>query len=290
MRELPYVSPGTHLFRYMDHRTDYFWPAITDMLAEQKLFLNSRTRFNDPYDSQPEIHDDVRISDLRNYANEMIQNPWREERDAQEVLQILQLRAQGRTHLTKKQLSNIKAATLRHASEFLDECGLMSFSLAADHPLLWSHYAAGSAGVCAVFRRGVSMKSALCVCAEVSYVDKRPRLPTSLLLEMVRAQRANANYDAVSNRIFSLSFLHKSTQWQYEREARVFYPFSASKKIRFDRNELISIIVGPKSSTDLETKLKQATSQFASKVTIQRALLSQNGYGIIVPNGLANVA
>ena len=59
---------------------------------------------------------------------------------------------------------------------------------------------------------------------------------------------------------------------------------------KFDRSELISIIVGPKSPAELEAGLKQAASQFAPEVTIQRALLSQNGYGIMVPNDLVNVA
>jgi hypothetical protein len=291
MQELPYVRPDTYLFRYMDHRTDYFWSAITDMLTEQKLFLNSRAKFNDPYDSQPEIQDDVSISDIRYHADEMVQNPWRMDRAPEDVLQILKLREQGRTHLTRKQLGNIKASMLQSASEFLDECGLMSFSLISDHPLLWGHYAAGSAGVCVVFRRGISMQSALCVCAEVSYVEARPRLPTRLLLEMVRTQRAGSkSFGEIADKVFSLSFLHKSKEWEYEREARIFYPFSASKKIKFDRKELVSIIVGPKAPTDLENKLKQATNQFTPEVTIHRALLSQNGYGIIAPNNLGNAA
>ena len=117
MLDLPYVDPGTYLFRFMDHRTDHFWSAIPDILCEQKLYLNSRTHFNDPYDSRPEIEDDVRISALRAYADEMIQNPWRRERDSEEIFRILQLRAQGISGIgSKTQASGEPVGSRRYCS------------------------------------------------------------------------------------------------------------------------------------------------------------------------------
>jgi hypothetical protein len=290
MSDIPYVQPGEYLFRYMDHRTEYFWPAITDILATQELYLSSRTKFNDPYDCQPKLLDNVKISDLRLHTAEMIQNPWRADRDAEDVIKILRLKERGRTTLTRGQMQNIKAEMLKSVSEYLDQCGVVSLSLTSNNPLLWSHYAANASGVCVAFRRGSSMGSAFAVCAKVSYVEVRPRLPTRLLSELVRFQRLNdKRFNELSDRVFSLSFLHKSKEWEYEREARIFYPFRAFTKIRFDRGELQSIVVGPRSSPDLETKLKQLVAQLAPRVTVQRASLSQSGYGIIVPEELVNV-
>src|SRR4051812_4984192 len=74
--------------------------------------------------------------------------------------------------------------------------------------------------------RPIHAKRVLCVCAQVSYVEKRPQLPTSLFYRMVRAQRAGEPFGDLADEIFSLSYLHKSAEWSYEKEARIYYPFS----------------------------------------------------------------
>jgi len=290
MQGLPFVDPGTHLFRFMDHRTDHFWRAITDILAEQKLYLTSRTKFNDVYDSHPQIEDDLSTSIIRKHAAELIFNPWHPTQDPSLIPLVLRLKEQGKTRLNREQINNIKAETQRNAIKFLDKCGLASFSLKADHPLLWAHYAGGSTGVCIVFRRGTSMQSALCLCARVSYVEQRPRLPLRLIYEMVRARRENKSTEEFEDRIFFLSFLHKAQEWQYESEARIFNPSHASKKVQFNRDELIAIIIGPKSPSDLEKRLRSMVSESAPTVQIHRASLSPSGFEIVLPKAVAHVA
>ena len=287
---IPYVEPGTHLFRFMDPRTDHFWSAIADLLVEQKLFLNSRTKFNDPYDSQPTIEDDLSNSIIRAHLQEMLENPWNPRRDSLSVARILQLKAQGKTRLNRKQIENIKVGTRRNAAEYLDLCGLASFSLVANHKLLWAHYAAGASGVCIVFKRGASMTSGFSVCAKVSYTDERPRLPLSLLYQMASARMTGESYDDVAEKILLVSFLFKSKEWEYEQEARIFYPFHASKKIGFEPSELIAIILGPNAHPDLEKKLKNLLRQLASPVVVHKALLSKSRFGIELPDYFTNVA
>jgi hypothetical protein len=287
--QLQYVDPGTHLFRFMDHQTDHFWSAITDMLAQQELYLNSRTRFNDPYDSSPQIQDDLSPATIRAHAAEMFRNPWHRTRDPSLIPKLLSLKPQSRTRLNRLQISNIKTAMRNNTTKFLDECGLTSFSLTADNPLLWGHYAKGFTGVCVVFRRSTSMQSALCLCAKVLYVEKRPQLPTSLFYEMARAQRADNSADEFANKIFFLSFLHKAQQWQYEHEARICYPFYASKKVHFNRDEIIAIIIGPRSPSDLEERLRATASELAPAVQVHRASLSASGFEILLPQALIGV-
>jgi hypothetical protein len=284
---IPYVEPGQLLFRYLSPQSPHFWNAITDILYEKKIFLSSRSSFNDPYDSSPEIHDDLSSSAIRRYAREMMQYPLHPLRDPGHAMRILKLKAEGKTRLSALHIANIKAEMVRNTAEYLDECGLASFSLVSDHPLLWSHYAAGSSGICVVFRRGPSMQSAFCVCAQVSYVEKRPQLPTSLFYRMVRAQRAGEPFGDLADEIFSLSYLHKSAEWSYEKEARIYYPFSASKKIPFDQNELVGIILGPKSTRELEKQLKRKIDESLNPIRLHRATLSESGFKIVVPTDFA---
>ncbi len=286
-----YVDPGTYLFRFMDHQTEYFWPAITDMLAEQKLYLNSRTRFNDAYDSRPQIQDDLSPSIIRRHAAELFRNPWHHTRDVSHIPQILKLKQRDNIRLNKKQINNIKIETQGNAIEFLDQCGLLSFSLSGNNRLLWAHYAAGSSGACVVFRRGTSMQSALCLCARVLYVEKLPSLPMSLLFEMARAQRSDRpSADELADRVLFLSFLQKDQPWKYEDEARIFSPFHASKKVQFNRDELIAIILGPRAPSNLEERLRSAVSRLAPAVQIHRASLSPSGFEIVLPKAIADIA
>jgi hypothetical protein len=64
---------------------------IANMLSEQTLFLNSRTKFNDPYDSRPIIQNDLSSSAIRDYCEEMFRNPFNPKRSFSGVAQIMAL-------------------------------------------------------------------------------------------------------------------------------------------------------------------------------------------------------
>jgi hypothetical protein len=287
MEKIEYINPGTHLFRFMDPRAGHFWSAITDMLSEQKLYLNSRTRFNDPYDSQPVIDDDLRNSAIRAYLKDMLENPFNPARSTISTARILEMRATGKTHLNKEMIENIRLALRKNASEILDTAGLLSFSMTAENPLLWAHYADSFKGLCAIFRRGELMTSILSTCAKVNYVNKRQRLSQSLLHELTTRQMENKPSSEVADKVFFLSFLHKSSDWAYEQEARIFYPFHAFKKLPFDPNELIGFILGPNFPPELESKLKQEIAAQRPTASVYRSSLSTSEFQIVVPRKFA---
>lgn len=281
---IPYEESGTYLFRFMDHRSTHFWTAITEILSEQKLFLNSRVNFNDPFDSQPTVKDDIKTSAIRQHLDDMIKNPFNPNRTSKSIAQILRFKSQGKTHLNKKQIDNVKRASRANAFEYLDKCGLLSFSLTPENPLLWGHYAASFMGVCVVFKRGDSISSALSICARVAYVEKRPQLPLSLLFKLGSARMADKPIDDLANEVFFRSFLHKDGHWEHEEEARIFFPFSAYKKIQFHQNELIAIITGPKSPPELIDRLKYEIHSRYSALALHQATLSQTDFRIVIPH------
>jgi Protein of unknown function (DUF2971) len=283
-----YVDPGTYLFRYMDHRSEHFWNAITDILSEQKLFLNSRINFNDPFDSQPVLKDDVKRSDVRRHFERIKRDPLNPDRHPLTSIQLLNLMANGKFELRKDQIRNVKEGQYRNALRYLDQGGLLSFSLTVENPLLWGHYAAAFSGVCVVFKRNASRRSALSLCAKISYVKERPTLPISLYFRLIDGTRTDSTETA--DKIFSLSYLHKDSHWSHEQEARIFYPFRASTKIKFERDELIAIILGPKSPIDLEIKLKAEIRSRQPSVSLHKAALSQTEFKIIIPHSFSRLA
>ena len=281
---IPYVETGTYLFRFMDHRTEYFWTTIGEMLSENRLFLNSRTRFNDPYDSQPIIENDLSNAAIRDYVDEMATNPYNRNRRPSQIARIVGLKASGNFLLKKGSLQNIKDGLFASANEFLDAGGLVSFSLTAENPLLWGYYATSFAGVCAVFRRGTSMRSALSVCARVAYVDHRPRLALGMFHAMATARMADKPYNDLANEIFFRSFLHKSSHWSHEKEARIFVPFKAFEKIEFESDELVGFILGINTPTLVEEKLRAEIRLRKPTIVAHKSSLSRNEFKVIIPH------
>jgi hypothetical protein len=281
---IPYVDKGTYLFRFMSPGAAHFWPGMMQILTEHKLFLNSRTNFNDPYDSRPIIIDDLSHSALKAYFNDMVRNPFNPKRTASGMSKIFEMRAAGRTTLNKKHSDNIKRGLRKNSDEYLDKGGLISFSLSAENPLLWGHYAASFSGICLVFRRGSSTRSALSVCAKVNYVERRPFLPLSLYCELAHRRMTERPIDDVAEKILSLSFFHKSNHWAYEREARALFPFYALETLSFEPSELAAIIIGPKSSPELESKIRCEVKAHQPTVSIYNASLSQSDFKIVIPH------
>ena len=136
MENIPYIETGTYLFRFMDPRGQYFWPSITNMLSLNILVLNSRRNFNDPFDSQPTIDNDLSNSAIRDYFRNMLEEPFHPRWSLAGAFRILELKTSGKTNLNKKHVENIKAGLHKSAKEILDLAGL-SFSLTAENPLLW---------------------------------------------------------------------------------------------------------------------------------------------------------
>lgn len=254
------------------------------MLTEHRLFLNSRTRFNDPYDSRPIIEGDLSSSKIRDYVNDMVANPYNPKRKPSRIARIMSMASSGGPRLRKGAVQNIKNDLRANADEFLDSAGLLSFSLTAENPLLWGHYAASFTGLCAIFRRGLSTTSALSVCARVTYVEERPHLALSLLHTMASARMADQPYDDLANAIFFRSFLHKSNHWIYEKEARIFFPFHAFKKLHFESGELVGFILGPKAPDSLEHKLRDEIKQRNPSVGLHNSSLSPREFKIVIPH------
>jgi hypothetical protein len=139
MEKPAYVDTGTYLFRFLDHGTPHFESAISGILSRHELYLNSRKNFNDPFDSQPIIQNDLSSRVLRDYINEAIKDPFNPARSAISSAKILDMRASGKANLKKKQLSEIKDLLEKNAQAILDNAGQLSFSLEAENPLLWGH-------------------------------------------------------------------------------------------------------------------------------------------------------
>jgi hypothetical protein len=66
--------------------------------------------------------------------------------------------------------------------------------------------------------------------------------------------------------------------------ARIFHPFHAFKTLPFERSELVGFILGPNSSREFETKLRDEIRTRNPSVSLDRSVLSHSEYRIIIPH------
>ncbi|WP_157169999.1 DUF2971 domain-containing protein [Afipia clevelandensis] len=233
---------------------------------------------------------DLKASAIRKYFAHILQNPFSGARSAKSIEKLLRLQEQGRTRLTKKNIESLKSKSKQNAFDYLDRCGLSSFSRTVDNPLLWGHYAASFSGICAVFKNSGSRTSAFSICADVLYVDQRPELPLSLIFDLgtsAMTGRSESDINDFADRAFFLSFLHKDARWAYEREARIFFPFRAQQKVKFESDELVGIILGPNSTAELKSELLHELKLRRSSVPLFQATLSETEFRIEIPTSIS---
>lgn len=186
---LKHIKPGTLIYKFLDRQSEYFWPAVLDILTRHQIYLNSRNNFNDPYDSRPIVEGQISLSDAQKYVDLMFANPRTIHREPETIAEIERLKGLGKTRLSEQQVLNISQGMRAKVDEFIDKCGISCFSLEAKESLLWAHYAGGFSGICIAFKRSASKSSAFSVCAEVVYVDERPRMSIDLFYRMVLARQ-----------------------------------------------------------------------------------------------------
>jgi hypothetical protein len=95
---------------------------------------------------------------------------------------------------------------------------------------------------------------------------------------------AHEPFSEVATEIFFLSFLHKSTHWAHEREARIFHIQHAFKKLSFDPQELIGFILGAHAPPELERKMRDEIKNRRPSVSVDSAVLSPTEFRIIIPH------
>jgi hypothetical protein len=281
---LRYIGPGTNVFRFLNHRSEYFWPSLIDLLGKNSIRLNSRNNFNDPYDSRPIVEGDISVADAQRYVDLMFANPAGSMRTPDIVTQILEVRAKGPPPLTAQQAINISRQMRGRVDEFIDQCGIACFSLTATEALLWAHYAFGFSGICFAFMHDGSKDSALSLCAHVEYVEQRPRISIELIYRLILAMATEEPTNAITDEIFYRTLFHKSKAWAYEQEARIYGPQRVAHLLPFKRNEIRAAILGPKASRELEDSVRLLVNAMSPHVRVVRAELSADGFHVVIPN------
>jgi Protein of unknown function (DUF2971) len=188
---------------------------VRDILVEHKLFFTSRKCFNDPFDCVVPTFLQTPGTSHKRYVEELLDkkmpdlppNEWRAKR---------------------QQLMSVKAleAVREDVQKQIDKAGITCFCKVRDDILMWAHYADKHRGLCFEFD-GSENCHFFGAAQPVKYEDFTYVFvgePSHKTLERI--------------------ILTKSKHWSYEREYRLFQPWTAGQKLDYPVALLTGIIFG----------------------------------------------
>lgn len=140
----------------------------------------------------------------------------------------------------------------------LSKKGVLSLSETNNNVLMWSHYAAGHSGVCLQFEASEIMNSA----RKVNYFDELPSINIF-----------NQSFADLADQVL----LSKQQQWSYQKEWRVIDPEFPPGVHRFIRPLLTGLILGAKTTSQDEQKVRELLREASLDISLKRARQTTHG-------------
>jgi hypothetical protein len=255
------------MFKYIGLNTKTSWGYFERMLNELELVGSTAVNLNDPFEIAPNTLDDLRPYNVQEIAYNFMEKRNR--------------RKNGISKLSAAEMSKFKADACEYIDRLKKYSRIISFCERVDSPLLWSHYANSYKGACIHFL-GRAFRLSEGFPIYVNYSQHRPIYPLSLALKLYMSKTSNDTREKLnqleSNKI---CFFTKANDWAYENEIRIKYNSNLKKSIKFQKDGLMRIILGPKMSPENKNRIKELIAN--SKVPnlqISEARLSDNSFSV----------
>ncbi len=219
------------VFRYFGHP---LWPeerALENpafkLLETLTLKVNPPSEFNDPFEFSPILDEPVSSSEARARLGVVLRAdaqkrglPSKFAEDLADVVLSLKQNQQDRNSVAQQ-------TVLPSLSEHY---GVVCFSAADTHPLMWAHYAAQHFGLMVEFDATAPLfRSPAFI--RVDYQVERSRIVPS-------PEREFQQIVALASR--------KSPAWKYEKEYRLVVPLNTTRKVKAGNREVHLVEIEPK--------------------------------------------
>ncbi len=269
------------LYRFRSAGTPYFWNELEQAIHHQSIFLARATWQNDPFDFKPRfIHSP--IHEINTWAKSNAPKGV----VSRERYQQLAGRGVSRREFRKK-TATLRRSPVAHAKTQLklaeqtfnlmpNETVLACFSEVLHNAPMWAHYADNHQGVCIEFSIDWEIKADLPnQPLRVEYKTDRPSLSTVDILNYSRREITNLPEQEALH-IFEKLCLIKSTQWEYEKEWRVFFNTKENPRYyRLPAFSVSSLIFGINTSASVFDK---ARAEYKGRCDLFRAVASKDKF------------
>lgn len=262
------MRPGDHhpAYKYVGLNTKTSWDYFERTLNRYELVGATANALNDPFELSPFIFDDLRADTVA----------------AATGFNALKLKLQKLPTSVEENFPDM-APHRQAAEEYLARVArysrVVSFCERSDSPLLWSHYANSYQGACLHFV-GRALRHKAGKIGFVTYSDQRPTYPLSLALRLSKPHRGDS-WGVTQAESDKLIFFTKARDWAYENEIRCIYNANSESFASFDPLGLVSIIVGPRmTSEDIERVKRLVAASPLKALPIRTARLSSNSFSV----------
>lgn len=239
-------SENQSMFKYISLNSDISWNMLEETLSSSYLTGSPVTRLNDPFELAPSVFDDLQPTTI---AAAVGHNPL-----------IYRLRDKGTKALSELFVDTEKFRNDAHS--YFDIVKniyrICAFCERSDSGLLWAHYANSYKGACLHFLAKGFRSFHNSTIGYVNYSNYRPTYPLSLALSLFHSSdidKRSRSFRLKKAESDKLLFFTKSYEWAYESELRIIYQAVRSESVRFEKDGLVSIIVGPRMSEECREKL-----------------------------------
>jgi Protein of unknown function (DUF2971) len=262
-------SPHQSIFKYVGLNGKKSWDLLERTLNACELVGSTYNALNDPYELSPHLFNDLRpvtiaraLGERAPLAARLKGEPW----DPNVLFaDVARYEAEARELFAKIQQG----------------ARIIAFCDRSDSPLLWSHYANSYEGACLHFTGG-AFERRLSNFGYVSYSTHRPTYPLSLALELSARKRTGYSDDNLRQaESDKLVFYTKAADWAYEREVRIVYTAPRQTSLPFQPDGLLSVILGPRMSSDNEARLRDLLARSrVPHLPVRKASLSTNSFSV----------
>ncbi|QBA19747.1 DUF2971 domain-containing protein [Chryseobacterium indologenes] len=217
------------LYKYRDWKDEYH----KKMIVENELFLASRKRFNDPFDSSiPYRYNDADLTPdniffkLREIEKRI--SPHLSE--AQIIDRCYEIQKTERFTTGEYWKDNYEDYLAAVDARF----GILSLTTKRDNLLMWSHYSNSHKGYCIGFDKKILFELLEGTLKRIDYTKEMPFIPL---------------FDDGGIGANTILFA-KSSEWEYEDEYRITKHFAADTVHKFPNEAVKEIILGLKLTED----------------------------------------
>lgn len=241
----------------------YKFRAVGDwtkkIITDQKLYFGSADDFNDPFDFLPIFTMDGTSSEVQRYLRSTQENRSRGDR-RRFASKIVKDPSFPKYKERAIGIANAELVEVRKTT------GLLCLAARPDHMLLWGHYADSHRGIALRFKpqKGDRLFESAC---RVTYQEDRPRVS---LVQHDTAYRTQ------------LALLTKAEFWAYEEEWRIIKEPGTRGAHKFAGSSLDGIVLGAKTSSDDEAKLREWVASAGLNVEWLRASIHEEKFSLII--------
>jgi hypothetical protein len=267
--------PSNHqsMFKYVSLDSETSWDHLKNTIQNFELVGSSPLDLNDPFELSPFVFDDLQPNSI---ANSVKYN-------------TLADRLAGKLVKTSEEAFPDPTPYRKHAEAYLKDIEaryrIVAFCERSDSALLWSHYANSYRGACLHFLANGFNRAALHTLGYVSYSKYRPTYPLSLALALSpQMSGPPIPHNATTlkrNESEKLLFFTKADDWSYESEIRLVYDSKKMDAAKFHPDGLVSVVTGPRFSTDDRERLNSLLKNSRyEKLSVRQARLSKTTFSV----------